>query len=105
MVAACFLHTWWLNTTSLAQAFDVPTSIALILGWFHWLVSKRIADGTKMGKTILLGHVLAMASLFIDSYYKGQMSGASLFASVCFFSILAACKTTEELRVRWKPDF
>eukprot|EP00439_Symbiodinium_sp_Y106_P013416 s6381_g1.t3 len=73
MVAACFLHTWWLNTTSLAQAFDVPTSIALILGWFHWLVSKRskrIVDGTKMGKTILLGHVLAMASLFIDSYYK-----------------------------------
>eukprot|EP00439_Symbiodinium_sp_Y106_P013502 s6381_g1.t4 len=108
MVAACFLHTWWLNTTSLAQAFDVPTSIALILGWFHWLVSKRskrIVDGTKMGKTILLGHVLAMASLFIDSYYKGQMSGASLFASVCFFSILAACGSAPRPPVRPRRSF
>ncbi|CAE7805654.1 MAM3 [Symbiodinium sp. CCMP2456] len=105
MVAACFLHTWWLNAASLAQAFDPPTAIALILALGHCLVSKLFVNGTKMGKTIVTGHLLAMTGLFYDSYSKGQMSGASLFASVCFFAILAACKAMEELRARWKPDF
>ncbi|OLP90810.1 hypothetical protein AK812_SmicGene27588, partial [Symbiodinium microadriaticum] len=67
---------------------------------FHCLVSKFFKNGTKMGKTILTAHVLAMTTLFTDSHSKGQMSGASLFASVCFFSILAACKAMEELRAR-----
>ena len=43
-----------------------------------------------MGKTILLGHVLAMASLFIDSYYKDFVDSGLRCRGLCRIVLLSS---------------